>query len=81
MWNLHDSGVADRILAARHRRASIRSCFTHRIINAGTESIHAMVRSAKWRAGGFQSSECFRIPICFRSGGRDLRPSSIAAGS
>jgi hypothetical protein len=40
-----------------------------------------MVRSAKWRAGGFQSSECFRIPICFRSGGRDLRPSSIAAGS
>jgi transposase len=72
-----------RKVAAMIKRhwTNIRTYFTHRITNAGAESINARIQAAKRRACGFRSRERFRIAIYFHCGGLDLYPASSAAGS
>lgn len=72
-----------RKVAAMIKRhwANIRTYFTHRITNAGAESINARIQAAKRRAYGFRSRERFRIAIYFHCGGLDLYPASRVAGS
>jgi transposase len=72
-----------RKVAAMIKRhwANIRTYFTHRITNAGAESINARIQAAKRRACGFRSRERFRIAIYFHCGGLDLYPASSAVGS
>ena len=54
--------------------ANIRTYFTHRITNAGTEAINAKIQAAKRRACGFRNRERFRTAIYFHCGDLDLRP-------
>ena len=72
-----------RKVAAMIKRhwANIRTYFTHRITNAGAESINARIQAAKRRAYGFRSRERFRIAIYFHCGGLDIYPASRMAGS
>ena len=72
-----------RKVAAMIKRhwANIRTYFTHRITNAGAESINAKIQAAKRRACGFRSRERFRTAIYFHCGGLDLYPACMATSS
>ena len=72
-----------RKVAAMIKRhwANIRTYFTHRITNAGAESINAKIQAAKRRACGFRNRGRFRTAIFFHCGGLDLYPVCAGAGS
>ncbi len=72
-----------RKVAAMIKRhwANIRTYFTHRITNAGAESLNAKIQQAKRRACGFRSRERFRTAIFFHCGGLDLYPAKLATAS
>jgi transposase len=72
-----------RKVAAMVKRhwVNIRTCFTHRITNAGAEAINAKIQAAKRRACGFRSRVRFRTAIYFHCGGLDLYPASLIAVS
>jgi transposase len=61
--------------------ANIRTYFTHRITNAGTEALNAKIQSAKRRACGFRNRERFRTAIYFHCGGLDLYPAGTWSGA
>ena len=71
-----------RKVAAMIKRhwANIRTYFTHRITNAGSESMNAKIQAVKRRACGFRSRERFRAAIYFHCGGLDLYPATVSAG-
>lgn len=50
--------------------------FKHRITNAGSEAINAVVQMIKKRAFGYRSFPNFRRAILFRCGGLDLYPTT-----
>jgi transposase len=72
-----------RKVAAMIRRhwANIRTYFTHRITNAGAESINARIQAIKRRACGFRNRERFRTAIYFHCGGLDLFPAIASSGA
>lgn len=72
-----------RKVAAMIKRhwANIRTYFTHRITNAGAESINARIQGAKRRACGFRNRERFRTAIYFHCGGLDLYPANAGGAS
>ena len=72
-----------RRVAAMIKRhwANIRTYFTHRITNAGTEALNAKIQSAKRRACGFRNRERFRTAIYFHCGGLDLYPACAWSGA
>jgi len=72
-----------RKVAAMIKRhwANIRTYFTHRITNAGTEALNAKIQSAKRRACGFRNRERFRTAIFFHCGGLDLYPACAWSGA
>lgn len=72
-----------RKVAAMIKRhwANIRTYFTHRITNAGAESINAKIQAAKRRACGFRNRERFRTAIYFHCGGLDLYPAFACSGA
>jgi transposase len=72
-----------RKVAAMIKRhwTNIRTYFTHRITNAGAESINAKIQAAKRRACGFRNRERFRTAIYFHCGGLDLYPACMATRS
>lgn len=55
---------------------NVLSYFTHRITNAASESINAVVRGLQKRAFGYRSFSNFRIAVLFRCGGLDLYPAT-----
>ena len=55
---------------------NVLSYFTHRITNAASESINAVVRGLQKRAFGFRSFSNFRTAVLFRCGGLDLYPAT-----
>jgi len=52
--------------------ANIVTYFSHRITNAGSEGINALIQKVKRKAHGYRNSENFRIAILFHLGGLDL---------
>ena len=54
--------------------ANIRTCFTHRITNAGAEALNAEIQSAKRRACGFRNRARFSTSIFLHCGGLDFYP-------
>jgi transposase len=56
--------------------ANIRTYFTHRITNAGSESMNAKIQAVKRRACGFRNRLRFRNAIYFHCGGLDLYPAT-----
>lgn len=72
-----------RKVAAMIKRhwANIRTYFTHRITNAGTEALNAKIQSAKRRACGFRNRDRFRTAIYFHCGGLDLYPACAWSGA
>jgi transposase len=55
---------------------NVLSYFAHRITNAASESINAVVRGLQKRAFGYRSFSNFRIAVLFRCGGLDLYPAT-----
>jgi transposase len=55
---------------------NVLSYFTHRITNAASESINAVVRGLQKRAFGYRSFSNFRTAVLFRCGGLDLYPAT-----
>lgn len=55
---------------------NVLSYFTHRITNAASESINAVVRGLQKRAFGYRSFNNFRVAVLFRCGGLDLYPAT-----
>lgn len=72
-----------RKVAAMIKRhwANIRTYFTHRVTNAGAESLNAKIQSAKRRACGFRNRERFRTAIFFHCGGLNLYPAAVSTKS
>ncbi len=72
-----------RKVAAMIRRywANIRTYFTHRITNAGAESMNAKIQSAKRQACGFRNRARFRTAIYFHCGGLNLYPACAWSGA
>ena len=72
-----------RKVAAMIKRhwANIRTYFTHRVTNAGAESLNAKIQAAKRRACGFRNRERFRTAIFFHCGGLDLYPATVSTSS
>jgi transposase len=62
----------------RRHWPNIRTYFTHRITNAGAESMNARIQKIKAQACGFRSRERFRMAIYFHLGGLDLYPTPLA---
>ena len=58
--------------------ANIVTYFTHRITNAGSESMNAKIQAVKRRACGFRNRLRFRNAIYFHCGGLDLYPATAA---
>ncbi len=57
---------------------NIRTFFTHRITNAGAESMNSKIQKIKVLARGFRNRERFRLAIYFHLGGLDLYPTPLA---
>jgi transposase len=55
---------------------NVLSYFTHRITNAASEAINAVVRGLQKRAFGFRSFSNFRVAVLFRCGGLALYPAT-----
>lgn len=55
---------------------NVLSYFAHRITNAASESINAVVRGLQKRAFGYRSFSNFRIAVLFRCGGLNLYPAT-----
>jgi transposase len=55
---------------------NVMSYFRHRITNATSESINAIVRGLQKRAYGFRSFSNFRTAVLFHCGGLDLYPAT-----
>lgn len=68
-------------LMIREHWANIRTYFTHRITNAGSESINSLIQKVKRKAHGYRNSENFRIAILFHLGGLDLYPERLGLRS
>jgi transposase len=62
----------------RRHWPNIKTYFTHRITNAGAESMNARIQKIKGQACGFRSRERFRMAIYFHLGGLDLYPTPLA---
>jgi transposase len=60
---------------------NIRTYFTHRITNAGSESMNSKIQAVKRRACGFRSRLRFRNAIYFHCGGLDLYPAMVTAAA
>lgn len=63
----------------RRHWPNIRTYFTHRITNAGAESMNAKIQKIKIQARGFRSRARSRMAIYFHLGGLDLYPTPLAA--
>ncbi|MDI7222116.1 transposase, partial [Leptospira santarosai] len=48
--------------------------FSHRITNAGSESMNSRIQKIKSNARGFRNFQFFRISILFHLGGLNLYP-------
>jgi len=57
--------------------ANIKTYFTHRITNAGAESINAKIQMIKYMSRGFRNRQRFRNAIYFHCGGLDLYPAGV----
>jgi len=67
-------GVA-RMIASHWE--NIKTYFTHRVTNAGAESINSKIQRVKAMARGFRNRDRFRDAIYFHCGGLDLYPSCL----
>jgi len=77
-WATHSRltpGIKVAKMIDRHL-SNVLSYFTHRITNAASESINAVVRGLQKRAFGYRSFSNFRIAVLFRCGGLDLYPAT-----
>lgn len=61
--------------------ANIVTYFTHRITNAGSESMNAKIQAVKRRACGFRNRLRFRTAIYFHCGGLNLYPTKAMAAA
>ena len=62
----------------RNHWPNIHTFFTHRITNAGAESMNSKIQKIKVLARGFRNRERFRMAIYFHLGGLDLYPTPLA---
>ena len=53
---------------------NIQTLFTHRMTNAGAESMNSKIPKIKVLARGFRTRDRFRMAIYFHLGGLDLYP-------
>jgi transposase len=58
----------------RRHWPNVRTFFTHRVTNAGAESMNSKIQKIKILARGFRNRERFRMAIYFHLGGLDLYP-------
>ena len=58
----------------RRHWSNVRTFFTHRVTNAGAESMNSKIQKIKILARGFRNRERFRMAIYFHLGGLDLYP-------
>jgi transposase len=58
---------------------NIKTFFTHRITNAGAESMNSKIQKIKVLARGFRNRDRFKMAIYFHLGGLDLYPTPLAA--
>jgi transposase len=56
---------------------NVQTYFTHRVTNAGAESMNSKIQKIKILARGFRNRERFRMAIYFHLGGLDLYPDPI----
>jgi transposase len=65
----------------RRHWPNIRTFFTHRITNAGAESMNSKIQKIKVLARGFRNRARFRMAIYFHLGGLDLYPAPLTPRS
>jgi len=65
----------------RRHWPNIETFFTHRITNAGAESMNSKIQKLKVLARGFRNRDRFKHAIYFHLGGLDLYPASLPARS
>ncbi len=63
----------------RRHWPNVQTFFTHRITNAGAESMNSKIQKIKILARGFRNRERFKMAIFFHLGGLDLYPIPLAA--
>ena len=77
-WATHSrlQPVIDVARMLKRRLAGILSFFTHRITNAGAESLNARIQAIRVAARGFRNRENFKTAIYFHCGGLNLHPTT-----
>ena len=60
---------------------NVQTYFTHRVTNAGAESMNSKIQKIKILARGFRNRERFRMAIYFHLGGLDLYPTPLTPRS
>jgi len=75
-WAIRSRLAPIKRLARMLRRhwANIETFFTHRVTNAGAESMNSKIQKIKILARGFRNRARFRLAIYFHLGGLDLYP-------
>jgi transposase len=82
-WAIRSRLAPIKQLARMLRRhwANIQTFFTHRLTNAGAESMNSKIQKIKILARGFRNRERFRMAIYFHLGGLDLYPAPLTPRS
>jgi transposase len=80
-WAIRSRLAPIKHLARMLRRhwPNIQTFFTHRVTNAGAESMNSKIQKIKILARGFRNRQRFRMAIFFHLGGLDLYPTPLAA--
>ncbi|MGH6692369.1 MAG: transposase, partial [Gammaproteobacteria bacterium] len=82
-WAMRSRLAPIKQLARKLRRhwPNVETYFTHRITNAGAESMNSKIQKIKILARGFRNREHFRMAIYFHLGGLDLYPTPLTPRS
>jgi transposase len=82
-WAIRSRLAPIKHLARMLRRhwANIQTFFTHRVTNAGAESMNSKIQKIKILARGFRNRARFRMAIYFHLGGLDLYPAPLTPRS
>src|SRR5262249_62112727 len=82
-WATHSRlrPVIDAAKTLKRHQAGLLSYFTHRITNAGAESLNSRIQAIRVAARGYRNRTNFKTAIYFHCAGLQLYPATVTPGN